>query len=239
MIKEFKKVIKEFAELCGIEIKKMRKSRKYEDVIFVYGVNEEHFASVSLYDFLNGDHKQWKFELCKGFKKGMPRVVQTYINPEYVTETKEAEETPVIEEVSSEQKEEKKETATKERKITKQNTKQLEEFNNEVIEILEFYGAVKQNDNTYTMNSEKIGLLTIKLEKEPSKVYLIYAAFKDAEKAVKYFNIKPYNGKMNSHEYSPEPCLTFIDELLYNYNQIIGINLHDKIITNISFKEAI
>jgi hypothetical protein len=229
MIKEFKKVIQEWAELCGMEIKKMRKSRKYEDVIFVYGVNEEHFASVSLYDFLNGDHTQWKFELCKGFKKGMPRVIQTYIDPEYVTETKETEETPVIETVSIEQKEEKKEVVTKVKQAKKQTVKQLNEFNNEVVEILEFYGATKQDEFTYTMDSEKIGLLTIKLENETSKVYSIYAAFKDTKKAVKYFNIKPYNGKMNSHEFRPEECLFFIDELLYNYNRIIGINFHEQI----------
>lgn len=111
--------------------------------------------------------------------------------------------------------------------MKKQTKKQLQDFNNEVIEILEFYGATKLNENTYTMNSDKIGLLTITLENEPSKIYTIYSRFEDTEKAIKYFNVRPYNGKINSHEYRPEPCLWFIDSLLDNYNQINGINSHE------------
>lgn len=112
--------------------------------------------------------------------------------------------------------------------MKKQTKKQLAEFNNEVIEILEFYGAVKENENTYSIDSDKIGKLTIKLENETSKVYTIFARFEDPEKASRYFNVKPYNGKMNSHEYRQEPCLWFVDGLLHNYNQINGINLHDQ-----------
>ena len=98
--------------------------------------------------------------------------------------------------------------------------KQINEFNNEVIEILDYYGASKVNDTTYTMNSNVIGLLTITLDYDISSVYTIYANFKDTDKAVNYFNVKLYNGKMNTHEYTQEPCLTFIDQLLHNYNYI-------------------
>ncbi|PAV30239.1 hypothetical protein CIL05_07160 [Virgibacillus profundi] len=115
--------------------------------------------------------------------------------------------------------------------MRKQTKKQLQDFNNEVIEILEFYGASRvENPHTrmitYIIDSEKIGELSIKLEYETSRIYTIYTKFDDPEKAVKFFNISVHNGKMNSHEYSPEPCLTFIDELLDNYNQINGIDSH-------------
>ncbi|MEH7116189.1 hypothetical protein V7128_02020 [Neobacillus vireti] len=108
MIKEFKKAIQEWAELCGMEIRLMRKSKNY-DVIFVHGVNEGEYAGLDLNDFLNGNHSQWKKELNKGFNRPMPKIVRTYIDPEYLTETKETEETPV----SSEQNESNKETLIK------------------------------------------------------------------------------------------------------------------------------
>lgn len=111
--------------------------------------------------------------------------------------------------------------------MKKQTKKELNEFNQEVINILEFYKATKQNEFTYTLDSEKIGLLTIKLDSEPSQVYSICSEFKETEKAIKYFNIYLFNGKLHSHEFTPDPCLYFIDELLNDYNQINGINLHD------------
>lgn len=110
--------------------------------------------------------------------------------------------------------------------MKKQTKKQLKEFNNEVIDLLEYYGATKENETTYTMNSEKIGLLTIRLESDPSSVYSICTEFNDTTKAIQYFNIKSFNGKMHSYEWNPEPCISFLDGLLDNYNQINGINSH-------------
>lgn len=110
--------------------------------------------------------------------------------------------------------------------MKKQTKKQLLQFNNEVIDLLEYYGATKENETTYTMDSEKIGKLTIRLESTPSSVYSIMANFEDTEKAIQYFNIKSFNGKMHSYEWSPEPCLSFIDSLLDNYNKIDGIDSH-------------
>lgn len=78
MIKQFKKEIMEWAELCGMEIKSMRKSKKLDNIIFVHGYNTGEYAGLDLNDFLSGNHKQWKYELCKGFKRGMPKIVRVF-----------------------------------------------------------------------------------------------------------------------------------------------------------------
>lgn len=114
--------------------------------------------------------------------------------------------------------------------MRKQTKKQLQEFNSEVMEILEFYGA-KETVNYFgktihEIDSDKLGKLTITLSHEPSRVYTIFTRFEEPEKAKEYFNCNPHSGKHNSHEWTPEPCLTFIDSLLDNYNQINGINRH-------------
>lgn len=111
--------------------------------------------------------------------------------------------------------------------MKKMTKKQLQEFNKEVIEILEFYGTERLNERTFKMDSEKIGELYITLDDTVSAVYTIYARFED-EKACKYFNVRPYNLKINTHEFSPDPCLFHIDSLLDNYCQIIGINPHER-----------
>lgn len=119
--------------------------------------------------------------------------------------------------------------------MRKQTKKQLQDFNTEVVDILEFYGAKRADSNTnyfdrimYEMNSDKLGRLVITLGSEPSRVYTIFTRFEEPEKAKKYFNCNPHSGKHNSHELTPEPCLTFIDSLLDNYNQINGINSHEE-----------
>lgn len=218
-LQQLKEKIILMADLSDIKIFKIRKSKKSQGYFVYKAMGESVYVGLEHLD-------AYKNDFYKFFGVKAPKVVQTYINPEYVAETKEIEETSVIEEVSSEQKEEKKEVS---KKVKKQTVKQLEEFNNEVVEILDFYGTTKEDEFTYTMSSEKIGLLTIKLDNEPSKVYSIYTEFKDTEKAIQYFNIKPYNGKLNSQEFIPEQCLFFIDEILNNYNQINGINLQEQI----------
>ena len=110
--------------------------------------------------------------------------------------------------------------------MRKQTKKQLQEFNNEVIEILNFYGASQVSENKYYMNSDKIGKLHITLDTDTSQVYSIYTEFEDTKKAVNFFNVRLYNGKMHSNEFTPEPGILFIDELLDNYNQIVGIDSH-------------
>lgn len=109
--------------------------------------------------------------------------------------------------------------------MRKQTKKQLKEFNNEIIEMLTYYGATKVDERTYSMDSDKIGKLYIILDLTPSTVYTVYARFEE-EKACKYFNVSPYSLKLNTHEYSPDPCLYHIDSLLDNYNQINGIDSH-------------
>ncbi len=104
--------------------------------------------------------------------------------------------------------------------------KQMDEFNNEVVEILEFYGATKVDEQVYFMDSEKLGKLYIRLDNTLSPVYTVFAMFKDVKKASKYFNVSTYSGKINTHEWTPEPCLYHIDSLLDNYNQINGIDKH-------------
>jgi hypothetical protein len=71
---QFKKAIKERAELCNMEIKTMRKSKKYNNIVFVHGFNGE-YAGLDLNDFLNGN-KQWLLDLHKGFKKPLPKIVR-------------------------------------------------------------------------------------------------------------------------------------------------------------------
>lgn len=112
----------------------------------------------------------------------------------------------------------------------KQTKKQLQDFNNEVVEILEFYGA-KEATNLFgrpvhEVDSERLGRLTITLSDTTSRVYTIFTRFEEPEKVKQYFNCNPHSGKYNSHEFTPESCLVFIDSLLDRYNQINGIDSH-------------
>lgn len=117
--------------------------------------------------------------------------------------------------------------------MKKLTRKQIDEFNNEVMEILEFYNAQKDHSNdiytgeSYCLNSDKVGKLGIKLDTDISSCYTIYTKFKDAEKAIQYFNVKLYNTKMNIHTYNKEEALCFIDALLDNYHRINGVNYHE------------
>jgi len=105
--------------------------------------------------------------------------------------------------------------------MKKQTKKQLAEFNNELKEILSFYNATQVNESTYTLDSELIGKLTIRLDQTVSSVYSVMAEFEDTDKAINFFDVKPYNGKMQSHEFNDIRGPYFLDSLLDNYIQII------------------
>ena len=111
--------------------------------------------------------------------------------------------------------------------------KQIDDFNNEALEILEFYGAEKRKNefdsDVFVIDSDKIGKLTIKLDHDISKVYTIYTRFEDAERAKKYFDCG-FLGKMNYHGFFNGEGLCFLDELLDNYNKINGIDKHEEYI---------
>lgn len=106
---------------------------------------------------------------------------------------------------------------------------QITDFNNEVLDILEFYGAKKaKNDfdkDVYTMDSEAIGKLTIVLDHDISPIYTIYTRFEDTGKASRFFKCG-FSGKMNFHGFFDGKGLCFIDEMLNNYNRINGIDSH-------------
>lgn len=71
---QLKFFVSEYAELCNIEIKSMRKSKKF-DGIFVNGYNGEH-AFINLIDYLNKDYMVIRNEIHKGFKKPFPKVIK-------------------------------------------------------------------------------------------------------------------------------------------------------------------
>lgn len=106
---------------------------------------------------------------------------------------------------------------------------QITDFNNEVINILNFYGAEKTENefgrDVYVMDSEKVGKLKITLDHDISKIYTIYTRFEDTEKASKYFDCG-FSGKLNYHGFFNGEGLCFIDDLLDKYNQINGIDSH-------------
>src|SRR5699024_10688760 len=107
--------------------------------------------------------------------------------------------------------------------------KQITDFNNEVLNILDFYGAVKTenefNKDVYVIDSARIGRLYITLNHDISKIYTIYTRFEDTEKASKYFDCG-FSGKLNYHGFFNAEGLCFIDDLLNNYNLINGIDKH-------------
>lgn len=106
---------------------------------------------------------------------------------------------------------------------------QITDFNNEVLDILKFYGAEKTKNefskDVYVMNSDKIGRLNIVLDHDISEVYTIYTKFEDIEKAEKYFDCGT-TGKLNYHGFFDGEGLCFIDNLLNEYNLINGIDKH-------------
>lgn len=114
--------------------------------------------------------------------------------------------------------------------MKKLTRKQIKEFNNEVLEILRFYDVqlddsdIEYCGTSYYIDSEKIGRLNIKLDTDLSSCYTIYAKFSNTEKAINYFKVRPYNGKVNIHTYNKEEAISYIDDLLYNYNLINGID---------------
>lgn len=107
--------------------------------------------------------------------------------------------------------------------------KQITDFNNEVLKILEFYGVEKTKNefdkDVYFIDSEKIGRLNIRLDHDISKIYTIFTRFEDTDKASKYFDCG-FSGKLNYHGYFNAEGLCFIDDLLNNYNLINGIDKH-------------
>lgn len=109
------------------------------------------------------------------------------------------------------------------KKITK---KEMKEFIKEATQILSECDVEKGNseyysqENTFSINSDYLGKLSIKIDGDSSYCYTIFARFENVDIAKKHFNCNPYSGKHNCHSYNKEEAIYFLDELLNGYIQI-------------------
>lgn len=74
-MEQLKTWIKEYAELCNINIKQIRKSKNDNMGFHVYGYNGEK-VFLYLQFFEQKNYRMLQYDLHRGFKKPLPRVVK-------------------------------------------------------------------------------------------------------------------------------------------------------------------
>jgi hypothetical protein len=105
--------------------------------------------------------------------------------------------------------------------MKKTSKKNMQAFNEEVISLLEKFGATESDyylSGGYKLETE-LGNYHIKLDYDSSSIYSIFGRFENVEEAKRYTNCNPYSGKHNFHTSDKDYCIlqleTFLNRFAY------------------------